>query len=122
MPSKPAFTVLWALITLAGCASQAPSTSGRYLVYRDAGGAPSMQIDYPTEAFCRKVEAIASRNARCQAQSAQAQLHARASLRYSPPGMLVEGHYADLASCQTANSRTAPGVELVTPCSVEQGR
>jgi len=45
------------------------------------------------------------------------QLHARATLRYDPPGMLVEGHYPDVARCQSANSKMAPGVELVNPCS-----
>ena len=122
MLSTPAFMILWGVIALAGCATQPPVTAGKFLVYRDAGGAPTLQIDYPSEAFCRQVQAVASRNERCQAQSAEAQLHARATLRYSPPGMLVEGHYPDLASCQTANSKMAPGVELATPCSAKQGR
>ena len=76
-----------------------------------------MQIDYPTESFCRRVEAVASNNARCQPDSTDAQLQARATLRYDPPGMVVEGHYADLVRCYMANSRMAAGVELLKPCT-----
>jgi hypothetical protein len=102
---------------LCACAAQPPTAAGKHLVYRDSGGTPTLQVDYPSADFCRKVEAIASRNARCQSESAANQLHARATLRYDPPGMLVEGHYPDVARCQSANSKMAPGVELVNPCS-----
>ena len=110
-----------AALVLAGCTSLPgmQTTEGKHLVYRDASGAPTLQIDYPSDATCRKVEAIASRNAKCQTESAAAQLHARATLRYDPPGMLVEGHYADLARCRTANATMARGVELVKPCTAK---
>lgn len=107
---------LLSLLVLGGCASQPPTESGKHLVYRDDKGTPTMQIDYPTEDFCRKVEAIARGNVRCQAKSADSQLHARATLRYDPPGMLVEGHYPDVARCETATAKTAMGVKLVSPC------
>jgi hypothetical protein len=116
MPPIIRLVILSALV-LAGCASRAPATAGKHLVYRDPSGMPTMQIDYPSGDFCRKVEAIASRNARCQAQSADNQLQARATLRYNPPDMLIEAHYADVARCEKANSRMAQGVELVNPCS-----
>ena len=112
--------IAFATLILAGCASQVPATSGTHLVYRDAGGTPTLQIDYPSADVCRKVEMVASKNARCQAESASGQLRASATLRYDPPGMLVEGHYADLARCQTANSTMARGVELVKPCTAKQ--
>jgi hypothetical protein len=89
-------------------------------VYRNAAGAPTMQIDYPSEDFCRKVEAIARRDARCEAKSAESRLQAKATLRYDPPGMLVVGHYPDLARCQAATFRTARGVELVSPCTAKE--
>lgn len=116
---QPTPSLLLSLLVLAGCASQPAATAVKHLVYRDDGGTPTMQIDYPSEDFCRKVEAIASRNARCQAKSAESRLHARATLRYNPPGMLVEGHYPDVARCQAATARTAPGVELVNPCTAK---
>ena len=91
---------------IGGCAwlAQPPDSSGKYLVYRDAGGVPRLQVDYPTEEFCRKVAAVASRTSRCEANSLGSQLQARATLRYNPPGMLVEAHYPDVARCQRANS------------------
>lgn len=119
MPSIIRLVVVFFALVLAGCASRAPATAGKHLVYRDASGMPTMQIDYPSEDFCRQVEAIAARNARCQAQSAGNQLQARATLRYNPPDMLVEAHYADLARCEKANSSMARGVELVNPCSAK---
>jgi hypothetical protein len=117
MPSLSSLLAL-SILLLAGCAAQ-PSAAGRHLVYRDASGTPTMQIDYPSAEFCRKVEAIASRNARCQTHSEDKQLHVRATLRYDPPGMLVEGHYPDVSRCRSANSTMAPGVEIVNACSAK---
>jgi hypothetical protein len=111
--------ILVSVLVVAGCASRTPATAGKHLVYRDASGTPTMQIDYPSQDFCRKVEAIAARNARCETQSAGNQLQARATLRYNPPDMLVEAHYANVARCEKANSTMASGVELVNPCSVK---
>jgi hypothetical protein len=110
---------LLALAALAGCAAQtvAPAGgAGKHLVYRDSSGNAFRQFDYPDDAFCRKVEALAGRSARCQAQAAEG-LQARATMRYTPPGVLVEGHYSDLARCRADTASMAPGVALVNPCT-----
>ncbi len=108
-----------ATFSLTACVSMAPMGSGRHLVYRDTNGAPAMQIDYPTDSFCRHVEAVASGDARCQDRSVEDQLKARATLHYNPPGMTVEAHYADLVRCHVANGRMAAGVELLKPCTAK---
>jgi hypothetical protein len=110
-----ALCALW----LAGCANRLPTTAGDHLVYRDASGSPTMQIDYPSADFCRKVAAIASRNARCESQSVASNLGARATLMYNPPGLEVEAHYQDVARCRSANSTMAEGVQLATPCAAK---
>jgi hypothetical protein len=119
MQARSSLTVLAGLV-LAGCVSMTPMEAGKHLVYRETTGAPAMQIDYPTESFCRQVEAIATNGAKCQAKSLGDQLQAHATLRYDPPGMVVEAHYADLVRCHVANSRMAAGVELLKPCSAKQ--
>jgi hypothetical protein len=106
-------------VLIAGCVSMQTGGGGKHLVYRDAKGAPTLQIDYPTESFCRRVEAIASGNVRCEKTSAEDQLHARATLHYNPPSMDVLGHYPDVAACEKANSRMAQGVQLAKPCSAK---
>ena len=112
-----------AVAVLAGCATPAPtgpasaSAGGKHLVYRDANGALIRQFDYPSDAFCKRVEAAAGRSARCQADSVSSQLQAKATLRYNPPGVLVESHYADMARCQRDNSSMSAGVEIVNACS-----
>jgi hypothetical protein len=106
-------------LLLGACASQPTAEEGKHLVYRDASGKPTMQIDYPSTEFCRRVKAIARRDSRCEAISADSQLHARATLRYNPGDMLVEGHYPDVASCEKANSTMARGVELAKPCTAK---
>jgi hypothetical protein len=118
---RPMFSVLIASVVIAaGCASRTPTgESGKYLVYREASGTPTMQIDYPSEDFCRQVESIARRDAHCEPKSADTLLNAHATLRYNPPGMEVEGHYPDLVRCQKANARMAAGVELVKPCAAK---
>ncbi len=116
MTLRASFIVL-AIAAMAGCASRTPATTGKHLVYRDAGGAPTLQIDYPSDATCRKVEAIASRNAHCEPRPADSGLQARATLRYDPPGMLVQGHYPDVERCRSATSAMAKGVEVVHPCT-----
>lgn len=108
-------------VLAAGCATQTATTvpagpSGRHLVYRDASGNVIRQFDYPDDAFCRRVEALAGRSARCQATPATG-MQARATLRYNPPGVLVEGHYSDMNRCRTDNSVMSSGVQLVNPCS-----
>lgn len=112
-----------AVLALAGCASQngsifggGPTTHGRHLVYRDSAGVAFRQFDYPDESFCHRVEAMVGRDARCQPEPATG-LVAHATLRYNPPGVLVEGHYRDMARCRTDTSAMAAGVELVNRCS-----
>jgi hypothetical protein len=108
--------VVAAVAVLAGCASQTTTTSsGKHLVYRDSNGSAIRQFDYPDDAFCRRVEAMAGRGARCQSEGASG-LQARATLRYNPPGVLVEGHYADMARCKADTATMSPGVQLVNPC------
>ncbi len=108
-----------AVVGLAGCASQSTTMSaGSHLVYRDTAGKPIRQFDYPDDSFCRRVEALAGRGARCQV-AAEPGLQARATLRYNPPGVLVEGHYADLARCQADTRTMSPGVELINACRVQ---
>lgn len=108
-------------VLAAGCATQntAPvGPSGRHLVYRDASGTAIRQFDYPDDAFCRRVQALAGRAARCQAEPATG-LQATATLRYNPPGVLVEGHYADMNRCRADNSTMSTGVQLVNPCTAK---
>lgn len=108
-----------AAAVLAGCASQPSAPAGppgKHLVYRDSSGAVIRQFDYPDDAFCRRVESMAGRGARCQAESA-AGFGAKATLRYMPPGVLVEGHYADMARCRSDTATMSAGVQLVNPCT-----
>jgi hypothetical protein len=105
---------LLAAVALAGCATQ--SQDARHLVYRDGAGAAIRQFTYPDNAFCRRVEAMAGRTARCEAAPA-AGLQARATLRYTPPGVLVEGHYGDMTRCRADTASMSAGVELVNACA-----
>lgn len=106
-----------AAVVVAGCATQEPAgPPGRHLVYRDNGGHVIRQFDYPDDAFCRRVEKMAGQAARCQPEPATG-LQAHATLRYNPPGILVEGYYADMARCRIDNSAMSPGVVLVNPCT-----
>ena len=106
-------------VVAAGCATQdkAPDgPGGRPLVYRDGSGTAIRQFVYPDDAFCRRVEALAGRAARCQAEPV-AGMQAKATLRYNPPGVLVEGHYMNMDRCRTDNSVMSAGVQLVSPCA-----
>jgi hypothetical protein len=87
-------------------------------VYRDASGNVIRQFTYPDDAFCRRVEAIAGRGARCQSTPAPG-FGAQATLRYSPPGVLVQGHYADIARCRADTSTMSAGVELINACAAK---
>lgn len=111
--------IVAALAVLAGCATQSnvpAGPPGKHLVYRDGSGNVIRQFDYPDDAFCRRVEAVAGRGARCQAEPAQG-FAARATLRYNPPGVLVEGHYADMSRCRADTNSMSPGVQLVNACA-----
>lgn len=113
------FLVAAAAAILAGCATEPPVPAGppgKYLVYRDSGGNVIRQFDYPDDAFCRRVEKLAGRAARCQAEPA-AGFSAQATLRYNPPGVIVHGHYADMARCKSDNSVMSAGVEMIAACS-----
>ncbi len=105
--------------TLAGCASQPPAVPGKYLVYRDSNGAVIRQFDYPGEEFCARVEKAAGRSARCQPDSIGGQMPARATLRYSPPGVLVEAHYSDAARCASETGQLGAGVQLINACNAK---
>jgi hypothetical protein len=114
-------SVVAAFAVLAGCASQSTVPAGppgKHLVYRDGSGNVIRQFDYPDDGFCRKVEAVAGRGARCQAEPASG-MQARATLRYMPPGILVQGHYADMARCRADTSSMSPGVELINACTTQ---
>ena len=114
-------TSLFAAAFLAGCASSPldPTATGKHLVYRDAAGKATRQFDYPDDSACRRVAAMAGSNAKCQTESAVAQLQAKATLRYNPPGMMVQGYYADMARCTTDTRALPAGVELLSACSVK---
>ena len=109
-------SIVAAIAVLAGCASAPPGPPGKHLVYRDGNGNVIRQFDYPDDSFCRRVEAAAGRGARCQAEPATG-MQAQATLRYSPPGVIVQGHYADMARCRSDTSTMSPGVELINPCT-----
>lgn len=105
-----------AAAVLAGCATQPSGPPGKYLVYRDGTGKLVRQFDYPSEDLCAKVEKI-SGGAKCQPESASTGMGAQATLRYSPPGTLVQAYYADMARCQTDTRQLGAGVELVNGCA-----
>ena len=107
-----------ALAVLAGCATSQQSGGGKHLVYRDANGQVVRQFDYPDDSFCRRVQSMAGRGARCEAVSASGTT-AQATLRYNPPGVMVHGHYADMARCRADTSAMSAGVELVNPCTAK---
>ncbi|MGE4243036.1 hypothetical protein [Ramlibacter sp.] len=109
--------VLATAAALAGCATQPEGPGGKHLVYRDAGGAIVRQFDYPSDDFCRRVERMAGRTARCQGDSVSAQMGATATLRYNPPGVLVNAHYQNMARCQTETHQLGAGVQLVNACT-----
>ena len=116
------FLLSAAAAVLAGCASQPTGTAGapagKHLVYRDANGSVVRQFDYPDDAFCRRVQALAGSSARCQNEPA-AGLQAVATLRYNPPGILVQGHYASMQRCQADTAVMSAGVQLVEGCKAK---
>ena len=112
------FTVA-ALAILAGCATQSQTgPSGKHLVYRDANGQVVRQFDYPDDSFCRRVQSMAGRGARCEAAPATG-TSAQATLRYNPPGVVVRGHYADMERCRADTKTMSAGVELLNPCTAK---
>lgn len=119
LPTRLSVVAIFAV--LAGCASQTTTPAGppgKHLVYRDSNGQVVRSFEYPDDGFCRRVEAIAGRGARCQAE-APSGTQARATLRYNPPGVLVQGTYSDMARCRADTSSMSPGVELINPCTAQ---
>lgn len=110
------FIIAAAAAVLAGCATTS-APAGKYLVYRDAAGNITRQFDYPSNDLCGRVQRIAG-GAKCQADSLSAGLKAQATLRYSPPGLLVQAYYPDMGRCQADTRQLAAGVEVVNACSV----
>jgi hypothetical protein len=119
MPIPFRLPLLIVITALAGCVSMPQPSEGKHLVYRDASGTPIRQFDYPSDDICRRVQAVAGSSARCQNESLGQQMQARATLRYVPPGILVEGHYLDLTRCQSDTGSLGAGVELVNPCAAK---
>lgn len=104
-------------IALAGCASMQTQPPGKHLVYRDSEGKPIRQFDYPSDDICRKVQAVAGRQAQCTTESISATMQAQAVLRYVPPGIDVPSHYANMNRCAVDTRELGAGVQLVAPCS-----
>jgi hypothetical protein len=113
------FLLAATVAVMAGCDSSPPAgPPGKHLVYRDSQGNAIRQFDDPDDAFCRRVESAAGRGARCQADPA-AGLGAQATLRYNPPGVIVHGHYADMARCRADTGTMSAGVEIVQGCATK---
>jgi hypothetical protein len=113
-----------AAATLAACATQPdqPEQPGRHMVVRDLGGKLLMQFDYPADDLCAKTSRAMRGSiykANCTQASEAEPLRGQATLRYNPPGVLVQGHYADLALCRTQTSQPSAGVEIITACSAK---
>ena len=106
---------------LAGCATnKTPEASGRYMSVRDLSGNLLMQFDYPTGNLCARTSSAMRGTiyrAGCSGASAADSLQARATLRYNPPGVLVVGHYLDLAACRAQTAQPSAGVDVLTACS-----
>jgi hypothetical protein len=120
VPTRSSFLVLaCAAAALGGCSLVQRIEPGPHLVYRDASGAPTMQIDYPGTDMCKRVEEVAAKNAKCQAHSEADKLHAQATLWYNPPNIDIAAYYADVAGCEKANSRMARGVHLKKACTAK---
>ena len=108
---------------LAGCATtQTPEAPGRFMAVRDLSGKLLMQFDYPTDDLCARTSRAMRGTiyqAGCSGASAADSLKARATLRYNPPGVQVEGHYVDLAACRTQISQPSAGVDVLQTCSAK---
>ena len=119
---KTTFAILAAGI-LAGCATtQTPEAPGRFMAVRDLSGKLLMQFDYPTDDLCARTSRAMRGTiyqAGCSGASAANSLQARATLRYNPPGVQVEGHYVDLAACRTQISQPSAGVDVMQTCSTK---
>lgn len=107
---------------LGACATQPPEQPGSHLVVRDLGGKLLMQFDYPTDELCARTSKAMRGSiykAGCAAVPAADSLRGQATLRYNPPGVLVQGHYTDLAECRKQTSQLSAGVELINACKAK---
>lgn len=115
---RSSFAILAAAM-LAACATQPPQQPGRHMVLRDLSGKLLMQFDYPTDELCAKTSAAMRGSiykSACAQTSSAEPLVAHATLRYTPPGVLVQGNYLDLALCRRMTGELSTGVELVQAC------
>ncbi len=115
---RSSFAILTATM-LAACATQPPEHPGRHMVLRDLSGKLLMQFDYPTDELCAKTSAAMRGTiykSACAETSSAEPLTAHATLRYTPPGVLVQGNYLDLALCRRMTAELAAGVELIQAC------
>ena len=113
------FLTVGAIALLGACATLAPEQPGSHLVVRDLGGKLLMQFDYPTDELCARTSKAMRGSiykAGCATASASDSLRGQATLRYNPPGVLVHGHYADLAECRKQTGQLSAGVELINAC------
>lgn len=117
-PIKTTLAILAAAM-LAACATQPPERPGKHLVVRDLSGKLVMQFDYPTDDLCAKTSAAMRGTiykAGCSETSAAEPLRGHATLRYVPPGVLVQAHYQDVAACRTLTATLSAGVEMIQSC------
>lgn len=120
-PIKTTLAILTATL-LAACATQPPEPPGRHMLLRDLSGKLLMQFDYPTDELCAKTSAAMRGSiykAGCSQTSSADSLHGHATLRYTPPGVLVQANYIDLAECRKMTAQLSAGVELVQACSAK---
>lgn len=90
------------------------------MTVRDLSGKLLMQFDYPTDDLCARTSRAMRGTiykAGCSQTPAPEPLRGHATLRYNPPGVLVKGHYVDLAMCRTQTSQLSAGVELIEACT-----
>lgn len=120
-PIRSSLAILAAAM-LAACASQPPEQPGSHLLVHDLGGKLLMQFDYPTDDLCARTSKAmrgGMYKAGCSGASATEPLRGHATLRYNPPGVLVRGHYHDLAACRTQTAQLSAGVELIEACEAK---
>lgn len=91
------------------------------MTLRDMSGKLLMQFDYPTDELCAKTSAAMRGSiykSACAETSAAEPLASHATLRYTPPGVLVQGYYLDMALCKRMTGELSAGVQLIQACRV----
>lgn len=92
------------------------------MTLHDLSGKLLMQFDYPTDELCAKTSAAMRGTiykSACAETSNAAPLETHATLRYTPPGVLVQGHYADMELCKRMTAQLSAGVQLIQACSAK---